>query len=487
MKARRDGATPPGALLWVVLGLACLLGLAAIVRHEWWRDEAYTLLVVRESTSLADLCARLGFNGHPRAYYVLCYALCRIWPSPIALSGTNLALALLAIALFLHSAPFPPLHKALFALGFFPLYQYGVITRSYSVFLFLLFLYAHLRVRWPHLVAWRLVCLALLAQVHLMSLACAAVLLLLELHERRSGAVVWSKRAWLGAAALVMSLACTAYQILPRGHQPASRSTNADLFFAGLANGFFPHFDRLRGMGQAVLGMTLFVLSWLVLRRDRGALLRYALLALPLAALSALIYYGHRWHHGFYFVYFVVAVWLSGAPSQRCLRFLGAVLALHAAVGAYALAADLGGPYSNGKDVARAIEEQDLGRLPLVGVEVQPGTSGELRYVFQIDSIQPVLLYLKAGRAYNPRAATRDAYWSHYAEPAYFAPMSASELVVELREIAKRLGAPMVVVTVEGAPLHGAEIAPPPLRRLATFERPLDYGEALGLYLFPLD
>ena len=476
---------PPGSarLVLAVVAVAGALGLLAILRHEWWRDEAYTWLIIRASTSPADMLERLGFNGHPRAYYLLAYALYHLDPSPLALSISNLAFALLAIALLVRSAPFPPLHKALFAVGFFPLYQYGVIARSYSLFLFLLFLYVHLKVRRPSLLAARLVCLALLAQVHLMSLGMACVLAFLELLEHRAAPEPLSAGTKAALVAFVLGILAAVYQILPRGPGSAVHGAGFGAFL-GPGNGYLPPFDRLGGPLQVAAGVALSVLSILVLRDDRQALLRYGLLASPLFAISVVIYGGYRWHHGFYFISFVVALWLCMGPSARALRFLGAVLGLHAAVGAYAIVEDLRGPYSDGEVAARAVQAGGYGNLPVVGVSVRTNDRGGLRYAFEVDYIQPFLLYAPQGRAYDPRAGTFERYWRHYAEPHYFADMDAAELSARLTQIAARVGSPVLVAAVEQDLPEGTDPAPPFLRPIQRFPRALDYGERLSMYLF---
>ncbi len=261
--------------------------------------------------------------------------------------------------------------------------------------------------------------------------------------------------------------------------------TSARFIREGLANAYFPHFDRLRGEPQHYLGLALFTLSWLSLSSARWTLLRYGLLCAPLLGISVLIYHGHRWHHGFYFIYFLVALWVGGRPPRRAVRLLGVVLALHAAVGAYALAEELRRPYSNGPQVARALTEQGLAGLPLVGV----GVRSNLTYVFQIDELQPVLLALPAGRAYDPLSGAEEAYWRHYATPEYFTPMTAAELSSRLHEVAARLGSPLAIVTIEEQLTLDAPPAPvpPPLRLVAAFPEALDYGERMALYLFPIE
>src|SRR5438046_1652819 len=107
------------AAQWMLLPAA--LGLIGIFYHEWWNDEAYTWLVVRSSGTIGELITNLGFNGHPRAYYILVWILRHLWKSPLFLSLTNLAFALAAIFLFLRSAPVTRFQGALFSLGFYPL------------------------------------------------------------------------------------------------------------------------------------------------------------------------------------------------------------------------------------------------------------------------------------------------------------------------------------------------------------------------------
>jgi len=149
----------------LIVALAALVGLVTVNRHEWRRDEAYTWLV-RENHSVGELLVALrdvGY-GHPRLYYLLAYGLYRIAPWRFALSLTNLLLALVATALFIDAAPFTRAQKLMFALGYFPLYQYGVIAGSYSLLLAVLFGYAWARTRHPELVGTRLILLALVAR-----------------------------------------------------------------------------------------------------------------------------------------------------------------------------------------------------------------------------------------------------------------------------------------------------------------------------------
>jgi hypothetical protein len=108
--ARTSAALP-------IVTLAALVGLVTMLRHEWWRDEAFPWLLVRESHSVGEMLATIHDVGHPWLYYLLVYGLHRIAPSPLALSLANLLVAVLAIALFVQAAPFTRVQKLMFALG----------------------------------------------------------------------------------------------------------------------------------------------------------------------------------------------------------------------------------------------------------------------------------------------------------------------------------------------------------------------------------
>jgi hypothetical protein len=136
--------------------------------------------------------------------------------------------------------------------------------------------------------------------------------------------------------------------------------------------------------------------------------------------------------------------------------------------------------------VARALSAHGLDRLPLVGVRVVDFGPRGLLYAFQIDETQPVLVALpSSARAYDPRAGTFEAYWRHYSDPDYFAWTAPAELVSQLRDLSARLRSPLAIVLVEYDIPDATAPAPEALRLVAAFPPPLDYGEHMGLYLFP--
>jgi len=461
-----------------------------IIQHEWWRDEAYTWLVVGSSRTVGELIANLGFNGHPRLYYIFAWALHHVSTHPLALSVTNLGFALAAMALVFRSAPLSPLQAVAFSLGFYPLYQYGVICRSYSLFMFLLFAYCHLRAARPKAVSLRLLVLAALAQVHLMSVGPAAVLLTLEWLVV-PGKQRWRTPQWAAASVVVGSIVLSAWQLMPDANYSHDFEAPRVLAtFRGFANGFVPNFELSEGRTQHVIGLALFLASFGLLWRRWTALSAYVLLSGSLAAVCAVVYEGYRWHHGLYFVFLLAALWHSGTGPLRGFRawLLNIILAVQLAGGAYALGVDLVRPYSSGALAARFLQDRRIDHLPLIGIGIWPEDGHPLRagerkgsvtYRWDIDHVQPVLLSLPDHKIYDPVAGTFERFFKHYTHP-YFADMDLATLERSIRGVASHFDGPVVFVVVG---YHVDSL--PPLRKLVDLPEPFDYGERYSIFLYP--
>jgi len=128
----------------LVLGYAALIGWLAS-HHEMWRDEVRALDIVRASHSLAELFANLRNEGHPALWYLVLYAFGSLTSSSLVLPLCSAAIAVAAVALFVARAPFRPLEKTLFAFGYFPLYEYSVVSRNYGIGMLLLFCFCALQ------------------------------------------------------------------------------------------------------------------------------------------------------------------------------------------------------------------------------------------------------------------------------------------------------------------------------------------------------
>ena len=467
-----------GRFAVVVATAATVVGAPVMLRHEPWRDEVSVWLVARTCKSLREELTSIGYIGHPKVYHALVWLFARLFSSPVPLACVNLAAIIGAVLLFAGLAPFSRLHRALFAFGFFPLYQYGVIVRPYALIVLLLFVYAALRSQAPARLGTRFVVLAALAQLHVMASVAAAVLFVVDAatnDPRR-----WSRQAWLGTATLALSGLASVWQLMPRTRQYRQWNLAPNMQKA-FADGFMPIFAH-RGLTSVEMstGLILGAIGVVVALRHRGSRPWFVVLMASLVAFNYVVYVGFRWHHGFYFLYFVLALWL-GQVRLALLEsvYLAGLFALHAVVGASALYDDFRYPYSTGAAVAAEIRARGLEHLPIVGVLPEKrGVS------FAFDEIQPVLVNLTDARAYDPQSRTYERYWRHYDDQNYFDVFPRTSLRAQLNRVHDEIGGPFVVVVILPKP-NSPFGRLRPLDPLYVAPDSLDFGEHYALCVYP--
>lgn len=118
-----------------------LLGLAAILNHSMWRDELNVWMVARDSHSLSELYTNVITEGHPILWYILLYIVKYIVNAPVAMQLLHWTLGNIVVLLLWRFSPFSTLEKALFTFGYFPFYEYYVISRNYTLVLLLIFIF----------------------------------------------------------------------------------------------------------------------------------------------------------------------------------------------------------------------------------------------------------------------------------------------------------------------------------------------------------
>jgi hypothetical protein len=157
----------------VAVLFACVCGFA-ISYHEMWRDEMQSWLIARSSLTLSELRDAIRYEGHPALWYLLLYGVTRLTQRPEAMQLLHVVIGSGCAFVFARSAPFPRWARLCFVLGYFSVYEYGVISRNYSIGIFLLFVAAALLPR-RHERPWLLgLLLALAAQTTAMALIVAA-------------------------------------------------------------------------------------------------------------------------------------------------------------------------------------------------------------------------------------------------------------------------------------------------------------------------
>lgn len=153
-----------------------ILGFLGIINHELWQDEMQAWMIAKDSTSISNLLENLKYEGHPALWYICLHILAQFTHNPLAMQIFHLLIATVTIAIFLKFAPFTKLHKVLFIFGYFPFYEYSILSRNYILGILLLFIFCSLFSQTKKAYFSLFLILALLAHINVFALIIAIVL-----------------------------------------------------------------------------------------------------------------------------------------------------------------------------------------------------------------------------------------------------------------------------------------------------------------------
>lgn len=108
--------------------------------HENWIDETQAWLIARDSNNIAVLLHNIRYEGHAILWYLLLFIPSHLGGSMTYMKLINATIIGAGCYLFASKTSFPKSIKILFCLSFYPIYEYGVLSRSYSLGLFFIFL-----------------------------------------------------------------------------------------------------------------------------------------------------------------------------------------------------------------------------------------------------------------------------------------------------------------------------------------------------------
>ena len=160
-----------------------VLGFIGILNHELWQDEMQAWMIARDSSSITELFKNLKYEGHTALWYLCLRFLNSFTHNPLAMQFFHLILATINIAIFVVFSPFNKLQKLLFTFGYFPFYEYNIISRNYNLGVLLFFSFCALFPFRRKSYFPLAIILALLAHTNIFSLIIAIVLQLTLLLE----------------------------------------------------------------------------------------------------------------------------------------------------------------------------------------------------------------------------------------------------------------------------------------------------------------
>ncbi len=430
-----------------------ILTVPRLLLHELWRDEAWLWVVVTEARSLPELFAPLARSGQGYLFPVLCFLVRLVWTAPQALQLLHLVLAGAAVFIFVRWSPLGRRERALFVLGYFPFYEYAVISRHYVLGALLLWLACiAARSRRPAIALG--VTLGLLCQTTIygyivaFAIACGwwlarrfrpAERVPIHLSEAAAGLGL----ALAGAVAGLVQLIPSAGTSFAPGWRFGWDPAQAGQVLAMPWRAFVPlpqpgfHFWNTNLLNpwpvlQALAGLAMLGIAAALLWRSKIALITFGLGAAGFLAFGYVKYVGVLRHHGHWWLLFAAALWLGGGlKSDRRswrVRALLALLVLHIGAAVFSSVMDLQYPFSNGAATAELILSEGLDRDPLLGHREPPAAT----------------VALALGRPlYSP---SRSVFTTHPDWGPEQREMSPSEVRCAARELARREGKDVVLV-----------------------------------------
>ncbi len=420
---REDRTEEPAGFLGTDTGFALLVGLGflllaavGILRHEMWRDEWQGWLIAAESGSFGDLLERIKREAHLPLWHVCLFVLSRVLDSAVGMQAFHVLVATGSVFVFARFAPFPRWQRIAFAIGYFPLYEFAIISRNYALSILFGVLY----------------CTAVSRKRF--GLGMAAVLgLASSSHQGLLIAgpfglfTVWSwlrergklpKARWVGPAALSCIVAIPLLVLvtgtiqtlgfplqtdfsLEKTVRTVNTTWNACVPVPSLSGdhswntNFLDTYNRwglvaskpgLR-LGDPLLGqewwalvLSLGILALAVagLRRDRALLATFLGCVSLLLLFTYMVYIGWLRHHAFLFVSLLMCFWIHRAwyPPARGGATVGGwltaslfplLLVAQASAGVISYGFDATRPFTRSRDVVRFIDQAGLDEYPIIG------------------------------------------------------------------------------------------------------------------------
>jgi len=385
-------------------------GIGAIY-HEMWRDEIQAWLLARDSTGPIDLLSHMKYEGHPPLWHLLLMPLTWITHAPEGMQAVHLLIAATTVFLFARYSPFTPLQKILFSFGYFVLYEYGIVCRNYGIGLLLICIFCILfRNRYQRIIPISIsLFLTSHTSVHaLIIVICIAIGLGFEYIFNRkqlvdSGDTI-ERQIWVGFGIMGVGILTAVLQLNPPPDTgfAVGWKTNFDLnhlknVIKITTRAYFPipatqmHFWGSRWIEQVPaiqnwnlqISVAIFIWAIVSLLRKPTALLIYISATLGLLAFFYTKYFGGIRHHGFLFIAFLMAVWIScdcdqivfSKPLNSLCRWwekslppiLTLILMVHTFGGIRAVRLDQEHVFSHGRQTAQYIIERSMNFMPIIG------------------------------------------------------------------------------------------------------------------------
>ena len=392
--------------LKVVFIIYISISLVGVFSHALWRDEMQGWLVAVGSSNVFELWNNNAPSGHPIIYPLLTFISSLIYEKPLSMQLMQWSLAAICVFIFLRRAPFSKFQKLLFTFGYFPFWEYCLISRHYVVIQLLTFV-GVIYVSKKRYSLFGVSCLiALLLNTHALAWSIAIGFFITIADEfintkARKGKFEFCSSDLLNCLVSTFALSVATWlslnSLLQTSRSIDSSSININLKTILVAFGKYlggniliiPNSDRWFDLtASAIVSVALMIATILYIRYSRKALLFYCSSTFCLIGFNAAIYSGAGSRHfGVYFIIILASIWLcrsdlSASSSSSMVHvkqsylieskskfslFLSIILVIHFFAGIHRVFLDIVYPYSASKEVASFVRNSEYANWPLFG------------------------------------------------------------------------------------------------------------------------
>ena len=120
---------------YLLTAIFLTLSIVLAFRHEIWNDAAAAWNLGIDSSTVQEFIANMRDSyGHPYLWNAILYFISHYITSNVeSIKAVHLAISTTTVFLFLKYAPFNKIIKTLFIFGYFPFYEYSIISRNYAI------------------------------------------------------------------------------------------------------------------------------------------------------------------------------------------------------------------------------------------------------------------------------------------------------------------------------------------------------------------
>jgi hypothetical protein len=397
------------------------LSFVGILNHELWRDETQAWLIARDSSTLIDLYQNLKYEGHPGLWHLCLFLITKVTHNPFAMQFFHILISTAIVYIFVKLSPFNIVEKTLFTFGYFPLFEYNLISRNYNLGLLLIFIFCYLFTRQNRNYITLFLTLALLANTNVYGLilcVCLSATLAFDtiIKYRISQYKLNNKQIkylTIGLVILFLGIGLSIFQLLPLAIQDTAKDIQENIgeptvvskfdlllnlskrfaftvktiwnSYIPIPNFFEYHFWSKNIISSSIIlslfgfCISLFLLFFSVFIFLEKPIILFLYLSgtFTIFLFTWLKWQGTLRHHGHLFILFLACVWISKCfdksyniprPFQKFANYcqknqqktIAIILLFQMLSGLYAYSMDLIYPFSQSKAAAQFIQKQGL-------------------------------------------------------------------------------------------------------------------------------